>query len=734
MTQWFDDAIIGTGRLPLLVLFVAFLATFLFIRLSVRMIRAGVRWWPGNVTPGGLHVHHVVFGLVAMLVAGMGLITLASYETPVADCALAGLFGIGAALVLDEFALVLYLKDVYWAEQGRLSVDAVFVAVAVIALFILGLRPYGVGDYEQDRGAAAYAGTTVILLALLTLTAVTMLKGKFWTGLVGLFVWPLLVFGAVRLSRPGAPWARWRYGLRPARMARAQQREDRFHAPVARAKKALQEAVGGGFGVESSFVDPMPTAPDTTDTAVSRAQRLVSAVEWCQTRRRLRSVPLWRVPAVLTVGAAVLALVLVGVDETVVGAEGAGVGGAGSSAAATMLSVIAGGMITLGGLVFTALTLAMQFGAAQLSVRVVPMLQQGRIIRWSIGVFLATFVFALIIALDLAADSSGDVPLVSVVVAMGLTLLSTGMFIALVARVAHVLNPTRLLSEVAREGRAAVSRTYPREKTVAATSDSAPAEATDDKPAVDDAADGVHPVRGDGRETPGDDAYAGAIIPLRHADPAGQVLLAVHVERIARLAARWGVHITVVPAVGQFVSAGAPLFAVQGPMARVRPDLLARSLVFGDTHSPSASPAAALQALVDVALKALSPAVNDPSRAVQSFDYIEDLLVLLSRRVVVGATTGRLHGSPLTWEDYVSVAVDEIRHFSGESLMVLRRLRAVLTGLLDTCPEALHPPLRERIDALDAAVRRTMPDELDLRLARVSDPLGLGSRRVARSR
>src|SRR5699024_2944481 len=122
--------------------------------------------------------------------------------------------------------------------------------------------------------------------------------------------------------RPGAPWARWRYARRPARMARAQQREDRFRAPVARAKVALQEAVGGGFGIDSSSAAPTPAVPDTADAAVSRVQRLVNAFEWWQTRRRLRSVPLWRVPVVLTVGAAVLALVLVGVDETVVGPGG----------------------------------------------------------------------------------------------------------------------------------------------------------------------------------------------------------------------------------------------------------------------------------------------------------------------------------------------------------------------------------------------------------------------------
>lgn len=732
MTRWFHEAIIDTGRLPLFVLFVAFLVTFLFIRLSVRMIRAEVRWWPGNVTPGGLHVHHMVFGLVAMLLSGMGLIAIASYHTPIANCVFASLFGIGSALVLDEFALVLYLKDVYWAEQGRLSVDAVFVALAVIVLFVLGLRPFGVDDYAGDTGLGQYAGTTAVLLVLVALTAVTMLKGKFWTGLAGLFLWPMLLVGAIRLSRPGAPWARWRYRSRPARMARSQRREARFREPVVRAKIAIQEAVGGSFGTPGAEETPASrTVADESDGRGAdgapdgrgadggdpagygrrfgaRQGRVAAAIEWRQTRRRLRTVPLWRVPAILTSLVSVLALVLVAVDDSVAGEGGTGVNGGDAGVTATMLSVIAGGMITLCGLVFTALTLAMQFGASQLSVRVVPMLQQARILRWSIGIFLATFVFALIIALDLAVGGTQQVPLVSTVVALALTLLSSGMFIGLVTRVAHVLNPTRLLSEVARQGRSAVLRAYPEESQVRNMPAGAPAEVADHY--------GGH----------------GTVIPLRHADPAGQVVLAVHGDKIGRLASRWGVQVTVVPEVGQFVSEGAPLFLVHGPMLRVRPENLARYLLFGDTHSPSASPAAALQSLADVALKALSPAVNDPTRAVQSFDYIEDMLVLLSRRLPGSGDvpgSGRLHDSPLEWEDYVSVAIDEIRHFGGASLMVQRRLRAVLTDLLDLCSPALHHPLQERIDVLDAAVRRAMPDELDVRLARVSDPLGLGSRR-----
>jgi hypothetical protein len=97
---------------------------FVFIRFSVRMIRAQVKWWPGNVTPGGTHIHHVVFGLVFMCVGGVSGLTVQNPRSAWAAVS-AALLGAGMALVLDEFALVLHLEDVYWGEQGRLSVQVV---------------------------------------------------------------------------------------------------------------------------------------------------------------------------------------------------------------------------------------------------------------------------------------------------------------------------------------------------------------------------------------------------------------------------------------------------------------------------------------------------------------------------------------------------------------------------------------------------------------------------------
>jgi len=244
VSDWFQAQIVHPGRLPLFCFFVAFIVGFGFIRLSVRLIRAQVRWWPGNISAGDTHVHHVVFGVVLMSIGGVA--GIAAPASPVPWRAVpAAVFGLGTALVLDEFALVLHLRDVYWSNEGRLSVDAVFVAAGVTCLLLLGVTPAGVGAV-LPRTAGAAAELVVTVVVLFCLATVTLLKGKFWTGMFGLFV-PLLFFvGALRLARPNSPWARWRYRGRPAKSAKAYRRDRRLRAPAIRWKNRIQDLLAGG--------------------------------------------------------------------------------------------------------------------------------------------------------------------------------------------------------------------------------------------------------------------------------------------------------------------------------------------------------------------------------------------------------------------------------------------------------------------------------------------------------
>jgi hypothetical protein len=150
--------------------------------------------------------------------------------------------------VLDEFALILHLEDVYWSEDGRTSVDAVFVAVAVAGLLVMGFNPLSLFDVGIWRDADSVAArVTVIALAVLNLAlaVVVLFKGKLWTGLLGMFFTPLLFIGAIRLARPHAPWARWHYQDKPRKMRRSMERERYLRRPFVQANLWLQHVIAG---------------------------------------------------------------------------------------------------------------------------------------------------------------------------------------------------------------------------------------------------------------------------------------------------------------------------------------------------------------------------------------------------------------------------------------------------------------------------------------------------------
>lgn len=247
MGHWFTHEISDTGRLRLFCFFVAFIVAFVFIRLSVRMIRAQVSWWPGNVTPGGRHIHHVIFGLVFMCVGGVGGLAITSDSSGLA-AATAAIFGVGTALVLDEFALVLHLEDVYWADQGRLSVEVVFITIALCGLLLVGLRPLGVDDLVDQNGSSATGLLNIALVLLfdLCVAVIALIKGKTWTGLIGLFIGVLALVGAIRLARPNSPWARRYYSPGSRKERRAITRERRYRRPLERLGTTLGDMIAGG--------------------------------------------------------------------------------------------------------------------------------------------------------------------------------------------------------------------------------------------------------------------------------------------------------------------------------------------------------------------------------------------------------------------------------------------------------------------------------------------------------
>ena len=211
----------------------SFVVVFLATRVVVRLIRAGKGPFRDQ-SVGGVHLHHLVWGIFLMLVAGIGEFTYR--PEPPWQYVLAAAFGAGAALALDEFALWLHLSDVYWEREGRLSVDAVFVVGALMALLVLGANPF---DPDTGDGVVIVVATVVVngLVAVIAL-----LKGRFLLGLLGLLVPVIALVGAVRLARPTSPWARRRY---PEGSSKALRSLRRFPERDRRRWDAVVDAVAG---------------------------------------------------------------------------------------------------------------------------------------------------------------------------------------------------------------------------------------------------------------------------------------------------------------------------------------------------------------------------------------------------------------------------------------------------------------------------------------------------------
>ena len=213
----------------------AFLISFLFIRTSARLMRSPkVPWWPGSVTTdSGLHLHHLVWGIVLLLVAGFLGFALAP-ESPWSEI-LAALFGVGAGLTLDEFALWIHLDDVYWAQQGRASIDAVIVAAVLGGLIVLGLGPFDTSSSSP--------GISLIIAVLIDVLVcvVAILKGRLLLGLIGIFIPPVALWAALRLAAPRSWWARRRYREGSRKLERSTARFERARARHAR----IEDAIGG---------------------------------------------------------------------------------------------------------------------------------------------------------------------------------------------------------------------------------------------------------------------------------------------------------------------------------------------------------------------------------------------------------------------------------------------------------------------------------------------------------
>lgn len=233
-SEFWQDQITDHDRQAIFLLLVGFIGAFLFIRTSARLGRS-TTWWPGSVvTDDGVHLHHLVWGICTMMAAGVLGFALQGVSPWVELMAV--LFGIGMGLTIDEFALWVYLKDVYWAEEGRKSIDAAVLSAALIGLLLLGFNPF-----EDDDNVTAAVTTAALIIGF---SGVCFAKERVTHGLLGIFIPVFSIYGACRLGKPKSLWAKKFYGeKRPEKQRRS---EIRYADPKSRLlKNRFRDMLGG---------------------------------------------------------------------------------------------------------------------------------------------------------------------------------------------------------------------------------------------------------------------------------------------------------------------------------------------------------------------------------------------------------------------------------------------------------------------------------------------------------
>ena len=275
-SDFWNEHILANNRQGVFLVLVGFILSFAFIRMSTRLMRSPrVPWWPGSVvSESGVHLHHLVFGIVTMMIAGT-LGFAAHGESPWGEiCGF--LFGVGAGLTIDEFALWVYLDDVYWAEEGRSSIDATVIAAAAMALVVLGVNPLDTGTDSEGWLALVVSG-----LLLVAAVAICFFKGRRLHGIIGFFIFPVALYGACRLGKPNSAWARRRYAeRRPKKQAQSERRfpPDRR---TERYKDALRDVIGGkpSEGVAAAREETIAASREASEEVRHRAEQVAHAAE-----------------------------------------------------------------------------------------------------------------------------------------------------------------------------------------------------------------------------------------------------------------------------------------------------------------------------------------------------------------------------------------------------------------------------------------------------------------------
>ena len=417
-------------------------------------------------------------------------------------------------------------------------------------------------------------------------------------------------------------------------------------------------------------------------------------MNWVQ-RYRLRlyfSNSLWILPA-LSIPAALLTVSLLTRYEYAMGSQIK----VSVETVRAVMSTIAASTFTLVVLVSSAVLLAVQLASAQLTPRIIAMVYRNPYQKSAFSLFLFTFTFSV----SVLARIDDSAPRIASYVAAYAFLLNLVLFILFIDNIGKMLRPSSAVRAVAMSGRSVIRTVYP---SLLAKDSTAPASVktiSDEQPRV----------------------------VLSTVDGA---VLAFDLKGLVALARRYNCIIELVPEVGQFIAAEDPLFRIHKGGDGIPESSLHNSVAVGAERTPEQDPLFAFRILVDIASKALSPAINDPTTAVLAIDQIHHLLRSVGKRYLAeGHEEDRdgqirlVYPTP-NWEDFVLLGTTEIRQYGRDSIQVQRRLRAMLNDLVKTLPPRRAPVLEKELALLGTSSRRTFPDLDDQALAELGDLQGIG--------
>jgi uncharacterized membrane protein len=444
--------------------------------------------------------------------------------------------------------------------------------------------------------------------------------------------------------------------------------------------------------------------PERLAGAIDRADRLwngaalfvESRLVWSRVYRTVSYLKsaLWTVPFISILCVLAIAPALRVLD----GWLGWRISGLGRGGATSLYQTVI--TLTLSFIVFTfgSLLVAIQVAGAQLTPRVIATtLLRDNVVRYTVGLFVFALVFAIMALNRVDTTVNEIVPLLCA----ALGLISIAAFLFLIDYAARLLRPVSILARVGDEGGKVIDAVYPEP--------------------VGDSADVADPPF-----VP----IAGA--PIVQYDGRSEIVLAVEISALLRAARQADGVIECLFEVGDFIATGEPLFALHGGAATINPAMLRATVAFGPERTMEQDPIFSFRILVDIALKALSPAINDPTTAVLALDQIHRLLRVVGKRQLRGFTIRDQRGERRVilrtpnWEDFVHVACIEIASCGANNVQIARRLRAMIENALESLPRHRHPALEQQRDRLDRMIESLYPIPDDLALARIPDPQGLG--------